>query len=66
MSTDNSSSGVPSDLELPFALARESGRTHLQVGIPNISFFYYYLKFPLLFIMYGHKQKTMAIILLLL
>lgn len=31
MATDNSSSGISSDVELPFALARESGRTHLQV-----------------------------------
>lgn len=35
MSTDNSSSALPSDVELPFALARESGRTHLQVGIEH-------------------------------
>lgn len=34
MATDNSSSGIPSDLDLPFALARESGRTHLQVKSP--------------------------------
>lgn len=34
MASDNSSSGIPTDRELPFALARESGRTHLQVKSP--------------------------------
>ncbi|XP_045025719.1 uncharacterized protein LOC116915350 isoform X1 [Daphnia magna] len=37
IATDNSSSGIPTDRELPFALARESGRTHLQwLGEPRL------------------------------
>ncbi|EFX76342.1 hypothetical protein DAPPUDRAFT_306244 [Daphnia pulex] len=37
MASDNSSSGIATDRELPFALARESGRTHLQwLGEPRL------------------------------